>query len=167
LSICLHNTVSSTLGKVSTDDYSQMREYTIDDLPELTRENLFQPEFWSTMYLNTTIGKDKVLREWVKETIRILKKGKRIEEAELVSRLSSGDFGCFLPNKVQDFARKRYLRNTIQSFQKEAGIRTLSRDQEFSRLGKSLRSRATRKRVRILSRKDPSGKTRRASRNLQ
>jgi hypothetical protein len=163
LSICLHNAVSSTIGK----DMPSAHEYTIQDLPELTRENLFQPEFWSTMYLNTTIGKNKVLCEWVKQTERILRKGNRTEEADRILDLIYGKYGEFPPTKKQDLARRRQLRTTIQRFLKNVSVRVLTPSQEYSRLGKSVRPRATRKRARISLRKDPSGRTRRVSRNLQ
>lgn len=161
LSICLHNAVSTTLGKVSDN----RNEYTIEKLPGVNRENLFQPEFWSTMYLNTTKKKDKVLREWVKISERVLRKGGMVEEADGMMRLLGGYYGDFLPNKKRDLTRKRYLRKTIQGFLKDMGTRVLDHSQELSRLGKSFKPRATRKRVRILSRNEPSGKTRKASRN--
>lgn len=147
LSICLHKAVSDSLDK-------SQREYTIHDLPGVTRENLFQPEFWSTLYINTTLGKDRVIREWLRETERILRKGKREEEADLVHSLL--ETPLFV--KKADYARKRDLRNRIREFQMRARIRV---SYEF---GKSSTSRATRKRARIPSRKDPSGSESRASR---
>lgn len=161
LSICLHNAVSTTLDKGPEN----RGEYTIEDLPGVNRENIFQPEFWSTMYLNTTIGKDKVLREWVKISERVLRRSGMGEEADGLRKLLDGYYGDFLPKKSQDLTRKRHLRKTIHSFLKDMGVRVLDRSQELSRLGKSFTPRATRKRVRILSRKEPSGKTRKASRN--
>lgn len=161
LSVCLHNAVSTTLGKAP----EHSREYTTNDLPGVNRENLFQPEFWSTMYLNTTLRKDKVLREWVRVTERVLRKGGLNEEADGLQKLLNGVYGEFLPAKKQDLTRKRYLRETIHSFLRSMGVRTLTRAQERSRLGKSFKPRATRKRARMLSRKDPSGKTRKASSN--
>lgn len=164
LSICLHNAVSNTLDRSYDDKTKQSYEYKIDDLPEISRENLFQPEFWSTIYLNTTIGKDKVIQNWLKETRRILRKGKMVDEAVFVDNLLKSEY---LPKTKQDKSRRVYLRKVIQDFQKDMNVRRLSYSQELSRLGKSLRPRATRKRVRILSRKEPSGRTRRLSRNLQ
>lgn len=160
LSLCLHNAVSTTLGKAPYH-----REHTINDLPGVNRENIFQPEFWSTLYLNTTIGKDNVIREWVRTSECVLRKGGMTEEANGLSKLLNGEYGEFLPNKKRDLTRKRHLRKTIHTFLKDMKVRTLDRSQELSRLGKSFKPRATRKRVRMLSRKEPSGKTRKASRN--
>ncbi len=163
LSICLHNAVSTTLGKPPVNT----KKYTIDQLPGVTRENLLQPEFWSTFYLNTTRNKQKVIREWVRVSERVLRKTGKLEEASALKRLLNREYGEFLPNKKQDLTRRRHLRKTIHSFLQSLGIRTLTRSQESARLGKSLTPRATRKRVRILSRKDPSGRTRKASRIIQ
>ena len=159
LSVCLHNAVSMTIKGAEFDNHK------IDNLPGVNRENLFQPEFWSTLYLNTTIGKDKVLREWVRVTECMLRKSGMIKEADGLLNLINHKYGDFLPNKKRDLTRKKHLRKTIHNFLRDMGVRTLNHSQELSRLGKSFKPRATRKRVRILSRKDPSGKTRKASRN--
>ena len=163
LSVCLHNAVSTTIKKAS----DKSTKYKIDELPGVNRENIFQPEFWSTIYLNTTLGKNKVLREWVRETEYILRRSGMIKEADGLMNLIDGKYGDFLPEKKQDLTRKRHIRKVIHNFFKDMGVRTLNRSQELSRLGKSFKPRATRKRVRILSRKDPSGKTRKVSRNCR
>ena len=155
LSICLHDNVRKDQHK------NIMRDFTV---PKPISKNLFQTEFWSTLYLNTTLGKDFAIKEWLKETAKILHSSGKHTDSQLVRGILKGKYGPFL-TKIQDSARKRELKNVIQKFQTTVGLETLTHTQELSRLGKSSLPRATRKRRRIPKRSSPSGKTRKASSN--
>lgn len=153
LSVCLHDNVRKDQHKKIVKGYT---------IPAPTTQNLFQTEFWSTIYLNTSLGKDFAIKEWLKHTARLLKLAGKHKESSLVRGILKGDYGDIL-TKTQDSARKQELKLAIQKFQITIGVPTLTRTQELSRLGKSSRPRATRKRRRISKRNSPSGKTRKAS----
>lgn len=159
LSICLHNAVSEEI-KGSQSNTS------IDDLPKPTLQNLFPSEFLSTFYLNTTLGKDSVILKWLSLTeILILKNGYE-KEADYMRDLWWG-ISENVFTKDTDLTRKRAMKTEIQKFQLRMGLKKLTLKDETYLLGKSSKPSATRKRARKLARKEPSGRTRRASRNLR
>lgn len=155
-SVCLHNAVNEMKGK-------KIYTKACDTLPKPSIKNLFQPEFWSTLYLNTTIDKEGVIREWWKATEYILTLAKKHKEAASVRELRVGAFGDIFTKK-QDDCRRLELKKAINAFLRYNNVTPISNTHASVRLGKSLKPRATRKRARKLSRILPSGKTRRASR---
>lgn len=159
LSICLHNAVSEEIKGKQTN-------ISIDDLPKPTLKNLFPSEFLSTFYLNTTLDKDAVILNWLSLTEVIILKNGYDKEADYMRDLWWG-ISENVFTKDTDSLRKKAMKTEIQKFQSRIGIKKLSVSTENYLLGKSSKPSATRKRARKLSRKEPSGRTRRASRNLR
>ena len=98
-SICLHNEVNKDKNK---PQFTQACE----TLPNSSIVNLFQSEFWSTFYLNTTIDKEGVIRKWMGETERVLRLSNRLMEANAIGEyILSGE----IFTSKNDSKRKREI----------------------------------------------------------
>lgn len=158
LGICLHDAVNKEKERpLWGESHNQ------SDLPDPTNKNLFEPTFWMTMSLNTTLRKNTPISEFLLETERILRLAKKDEEADLVKKLRMGEY-CPILEHEQDCARKRYLEDGIRQMMKELGNDVPTRVALVKELHvRGDRLSATRKRARTLMRNSPSGSRRKSS----
>jgi hypothetical protein len=158
LGICLHDVVNKDKDKIIWSN-----KHNIIDLPEANIQNLFEPTFWMTMSLNTTLRKNTPINTFLIETEEILKNGGLNKEANLVNKLRSGKYCPILEHK-QDCTRKHYLETGIRRMMSELGVNVPSRKELVKKLHvRGDRLSATRKRAITLSLNSPSGKERKSS----
>lgn len=155
LSICLHDVVNAEHSK-STG------VVTISDLPSFSKHRMFEPYFLATLYLNTTIGKDRVIAGWFRETERILRLGKEIELADTLAQMPA-----FVFTRQRDFERKWEMKDWLDRLLEHIGVKIPPMEELEAQLGRSLRPSATRKRRSQEKRSGDSGKSRKARRNRE
>lgn len=156
LSICLHDVVNAEHSKPTG-------RVVIQQLPAFSKKGMFEPYFLATLFLNTTIGKDKVIHEWFRETERILRIGGQSRMAEIVNSMLQ------IPifTKKRDYERKLEMKQWLWQLFTKLGIKIPSNQDLEHQLGRSLRPRATRKRRSQEKRSGVSGKSRKLRRNLE
>ena len=158
LGICLHDAVNKENKRLLWGE-----KHSQSELPPATNKNLFEPTFWMTMSLNTTLRKNSPIFEFLLETEKILKVAKKDKEAELVKKLRMGEY-CPILEHEQDCTRKRYLESGIRQMMKELGNDVPTRRALVKELHvRGDRLSATRKRARTLIRNSPSGSSRKSS----
>jgi len=158
LGICLHDAVNKENNRPLWGDY-----HTQSELPEASNKNLFEPTFWMTMSLNTTLRKNTPISDFLFETERILTIAKKDREAELVKKLRLGEYCPFLEH-TQDCARKKYLEEGIRLMMKDLGNDVPTRASLIRQLHvRGDRLSATKKRAKTVIRNSPSGSRRRSS----
>jgi hypothetical protein len=157
LSICLHDAVNKEKERpVWGDTHNQ------SDLPPAINKNLFEPTFWMTMSLNTTLRKNTPIFRFLIQTEKILILANRQKEADLVKKLRLGEY-CPILEHEQDCTRKRYLEHGIRQMMKDLEIDVPPRSVLVKELHvRGDRLSATRKRARTPIRNSPSGSWRKS-----
>lgn len=158
LGICLHDAVNKEKDKKLWEN-----EHRQDELPAPTNQNLFEPTFWMTMSLNTTLRKNTPILKFLLETENILRLANKIKEADLIKKLRLGEY-CPILEHQQDCTRKRYLENGIRQMMKDIGNTVPSRKELVKELHvRGDRLSATKKRAKTEIRNSPSGSKRKSS----
>lgn len=119
LGICLHDEVTKDVKKTHT------KKYKVSDLPPASIQNIYDPVFWISVGMNKTVRKTVALRNWFRETERLLNEapGSYYDiAADSIRDLQKGVYAPILSH-TQEAARTRHLTSAIRKMLKMAGVR--------------------------------------------